>query len=121
LSNRKKSNQSKPVRYGKYLAAGVIAAGIIFGIFYSLEKDENTVPHVWSREVDSAFVVNCVSKYAREFRQDTTKRTQTIEFCLCMLEKVKTKYEEKDIDKVTNEDIKTWDRLCRSQSPNKTE
>jgi hypothetical protein len=110
-----KQNTKQPANYGKYLAAGIIAAGIIFAVFRMLEKNENPEPHKWSKQVDSAFVYNCVSKYRKEFGQDSVKLLNTAEFCLCMLEKVKLKYEETEIEKVTNDDIKEWDRLCRNE------
>lgn len=119
MPKQEKTKSSKPQKYGKYLAAGIIAAGIIFAVFKAFEKDETPVPHTWSRQVDSAFVMNCVIKYSKEFGQDTIKRTQTIEFCLCMLDKIKLKYEEDEMDKVTNEEIKNWDRLCRSELMNR--
>ncbi len=118
MPKQKTIKNSKPQKYGKYLAAGIIAAGVIFAVFKAFEKDETPVPHTWSRQVDSAFVMNCVSKYSKEFGQDTLKRTQTIEFCLCMLDKIKLKYEEDEMDKVTNEEIKNWDRICRGQLMN---
>ena len=119
MPKQKTIKNSKPQKYGKYLAAGIIAAGVIFAVFKAFEKDETPVPHTWSRQVDSAFVMNCVIKYSKEFGQDTIKRTQTIEFCLCMLDKIKLKYEEDEMDKVTNEEIKKWDRLCRSELMNR--
>ncbi|MBK6505849.1 MAG: hypothetical protein IPG02_09315 [Ignavibacteria bacterium] len=118
MSNQINLKQSKPQRYGKYLAAGIIAAGLIFAVFKAFEKNETPVPHKWSRQIDSAFVMNCVSKYRNDFGQDTIKRTQTIEFCLCMLGKIKLKYEEDEMDKVTNEEIKNWDNLCRGELMN---
>lgn len=114
MAKQEKTKNRKPQKYGKYLAAGIIAAGVIFAVFKAFDKDETQVPHKWSRQVDSAFVMNCVSKYRKEFGQDTIKRTQTIEFCLCMLDKIKLKYEEDEMDKVTDEEIKNWDSLCRS-------
>lgn len=109
------AKQSKQASYGRYLAYGVIAAGIIFAVVKLNEKEVNTVPHEWSREVDSAFVYNCVKKYSREFGQDSLKRVRAIEFCLCMLDKVKLKYEEAEMNKVTDDDIKEWDRNCRNE------
>jgi hypothetical protein len=73
LPKQKTIKNSKPQKYGKYLAAGIIAAGVIFAVFKAFEKDETPVPHTWSRQVDSAFVMNCVSKYSKEFGQDTTQ------------------------------------------------
>jgi hypothetical protein len=35
-----------------------------------------------------------------------------------MLDKIKLKYEEDEMDKVTNEEIKNWDRICRGQLMN---
>ena len=35
-----------------------------------------------------------------------------------MLEKVKAKYDEKDLDKVKDSDIKRWDTECRNQIKN---
>ena len=39
-------------------------------------------------------------------------------FCMCMLEKVKSKHDEKDISKVLDSDIKMWDAECRKQISN---
>lgn len=87
----------------------------MFAVFKALDESEKPVPNQWSRAVDSAFVVNCVSKYSREFHGDSLKREWTIDFCLCMLEKVKIKYKESEMDRVMNEEIKEWDRLCREE------
>ena len=113
----KKSSSSNGIRYGRYLGAGVVLAGIIFALFKLTESDkkDDSFRHEWSYAVDSAFVMNCVNKYSREFGKDTLKRQYSIEFCLCMLDKVKSKYSEEEMNNVTDAEIKEWDRVCRNE------
>lgn len=109
------AKNKKPAAFGKYLAAGIVAAAVIFALIKVMDKDDAPVPHIWSPEVDSAFVYNCVGKYSKEFGRDSIKLKSTAEFCICMLEKVKLKYDESEMNKVTDSDIREWDRLCRNE------
>ncbi len=115
----KKSKAPEKTNYGKYLFAGVVVAAIVL-IFISYSENENLPAekktiHVWSAETDSMFVKNCYNKYKPQIKDDLEKQEITKAFCRCMLEKVKTKYEEKDIDKVQDYDIKRWDTECRKE------
>ncbi|MEO8210693.1 MAG: hypothetical protein ABI840_09025, partial [bacterium] len=69
--------------------------------------------YVWSPEMDSLFVKNCYVKYKPQIKDDMQKQENIKTFCRCMLEKVKTKYEEKDMGKVRDAEIKQWDAECR--------
>ncbi len=101
-----------------YFIAGIIATIIIY-ISVSLLKDETTnnsiQGHVWAAETDSLFVRTCYTKYKPQIKEDIQKRELTKFFCRCMLEKVKIKYSEENMNNVTNEEIKKWDIECREQ------
>ncbi len=108
--------------YGKYLFAGVLIAAIAL-IMISLSDNqsipvEKNISHVWSAETDSLFVKNCYEKYKPQVKDDFVKQETMKSFCRCMLEKVKAKYDEKDLDKVKDSDIKRWDTECRNQIKN---
>ena len=115
---KKDATKSKPVSYGKFLFAGIVAAASLFAVFSMLEKDDVEKTHKWSKEVEAAFLNNCVNKYSGEFGKDTAKIRMTVDFCNCMLHKIKTKYEESEMDKVTDQEIKEWDKQCRSTGMN---
>ncbi len=110
----KRKTEKKTESYGKYLFAGIIAASVLFAVLNFLEKDDKPKTHKWSKDVESAFLSNCVNKYSNEFGKDTTKIRLTVDFCSCMLEKIKTKYEESEMENVTDAEIKEWDRQCRA-------
>jgi len=103
----------------KYFLAGLAAAAIIFIVITLTRKDDKPPDikksYTWSPETDSVFVKNCYNKYRPQIKDDMTKQEATKIFCRCMLEKVKMKYDEKDIDYVRNEEIITWDGECRSE------
>jgi len=119
LKNKKETEKTD---YSKYLFAGVAIAALILIIFSLSEKNE--IPpvikneHIWSTETDSLFVKNCYNKYKPQIKDDMVKQETMKAFCRCMLEKVKSKYEEKDISKVLDSDIKMWDDECRKQISN---
>ena len=108
--------------YSKYLFAGVVIAAVMLIIFSLSESDEipagKKIEHKWSMETDSLFVKNCYNKYKPQIKDDMVKQETMKAFCRCMLEKVKSKYEEKDISKVLDSDIKMWDDECRKQISN---
>lgn len=110
------------VSYGKYFLTGAVIAAIILVISYVSDNEsvpvEKKMSYVWSAETDSLFVKNCYDKYKPQVKDDMTKQETMKAFCRCMLEKVKSKYEEKDIGKVSNADIKNWDTECRKQIMN---
>ena len=119
MKNKKETGKAD---YSKYLFAGVVIAVVILIIFSLSEKNE--IPpvikneHVWSTETDSMFVKNCYNKYKPQIKDDMVKQETMKAFCRCMLEKVKSKYDEKDISKVLDSDIKLWDDECRKQISN---
>ena len=119
MKNKKETGKAD---YSKYLFAGVVIAAVILIIFSLSEKNE--IPpiikneHVWSTETDSLFVKNCYNKYKPQIKDDMVKQETMKAFCRCMLEKVKSKYDEKDISKVLDSDIKMWDAECRKQISN---
>ena len=119
MKNKKETGKAD---YSKYLFAGVVIAAVILIIFSLSEKNE--IPpiikneHVWSTETDSLFVKNCYNKYKPQIKDDMVKQETMKAFCRCMLEKVKSKYDEKDISKVMDSDIKLWDDECRKQISN---
>ena len=119
MKNKKETGKAD---YCKYLFAGVVIAVLILIIFSLSEKNE--IPpvikneHVWSAETDSLFVKNCYNKYKPQIKDDMVKQETMKAFCRCMLEKVKSKYDEKDISKVLDSDIKLWDDECRKQISN---
>ena len=114
----KNKNVKKKDNLLKYFAAGVVAAVILLIIFSLLPKDESISEansHVWSPEMDSLFVKNCYVKYKPQIKDDLQKQENIKTFCRCMLEKVKTKYEEKDMGRVRDAEIKQWDIECREK------
>lgn len=119
MKNKKETGKAD---YSKYLFSGVVIAVVILIIFSLSEKNE--IPpvikneHVWSAETDSLFVKNCYNKYKPQIKDDMVKQETMKAFCRCMLEKVKSKYDEKDISKVLDSDIKLWDDECRKQISN---
>lgn len=119
MKNKKKSGQAS---YSKYLFAGVVIAVVLLIIFSLSENEEipagNKIEHIWSAETDSLFVKNCYNKYKPQVKDDLVKQETMKAFCRCMLEKVKSKYDEKDISKVLDSDIKMWDAECRKQISN---
>ncbi len=119
MKNKKEPGQAS---YSKYLFAGVVIAAVMLIIFSLSENEEipagNKIEHIWSAETDSLFVKNCYNKYKPQVKDDMVKQETMKAFCRCMLEKVKSKYDEKDISKVLDSDIKIWDTECRKQISN---
>lgn len=102
---------------GKYFIAGIIFAVLVYIlIFFILGNDErdSSKSNVWSAETDSVFVKNCYAKYKPQVRDDLVKQESSKAFCRCMLEKIKARYEEQDMNKVTDSEIKLWDSECRN-------
>jgi predicted small secreted protein len=118
----KNSKAQEKTNYSKYLFAGVAVAAIVLIMLSLSENDsvpvEKKVIHVWSAETDSMFVKNCYEKYKPQVKDDMVKQETMKAFCRCMLEKVKSKYDEKDLDKVQDSDIKKWDTECRKEISN---
>ena len=112
LKNSK--NTPKKERLWLFLAAGIVVAGIIF-LYMDSQKHDDPYFHEWSAEMDSVFVKNCYDKYKPQVRDDMGKQENMKAFCKCMLEKIKTKYSENEMSKVTGVDIKDWDEQCRSE------
>lgn len=118
----KNSKAQEKTTYSKYLFAGVAVAAIVLIMLSLSENDsvpvEKKVMHVWSAQTDSMFVKNCYEKYKPQVKDDMIKQETMKAFCRCMLEKVKSKYDEKDLDKVQDSDIKRWDTECRKEITN---
>lgn len=113
--NTKVSKDSpKKERLWLFLIAGILAAGIIY-MYMDSQNHEDPNFHEWSAEMDSVFVKNCYDKYKPQVKDDMGKQENMKAFCKCMLEKIKTKYSENEMNKVTGVDIKDWDEQCRSQ------
>jgi len=114
-----KKKDVKKENLGKYFLLGTITAVILFVVFSIIKKDKQVpdtpVLHVWSPEMDSAFVKNCFNKYKPQIKDDVQKQETMKSFCRCMLGKIKTRYDEDEIDKITDAEIKQWDTECRSQ------
>ncbi|MEO8666784.1 MAG: hypothetical protein ABI462_14935 [Ignavibacteria bacterium] len=117
----KKSKSHEKQIYGKYLFAGILLAAIIL-IIISLNdgneieiNDRQKVVHVWSAETDSTFVKDCYNKYKPQVKDDLIKQETMKLFCRCMLEKVKSQYDENDLQKIKDSEIKIWDKDCRDK------
>jgi len=118
-----KNNNLKKENLGKYFLYGIIAAAVLFFVLKEINKDEPVVKafkHNWSTEADSNFVKLCYDKYKPQVKDDLIKQETMKAFCRCMLEKIKSKYDEQDADKISDSDIKQWDSECRAsiQNPN---
>lgn len=114
-----KKKNIKKENLGKYFLFGTISAVVLFIIFSLIREDDavtdELVQRQWSPQMDSTFVKDCYSKYEPQVK-DSVQLQETIKgFCRCMLEKIKTKYNEYDVDKMTDAEIKKWDAECRSQ------
>lgn len=116
-SNLSKNNNLKKENLGKYFLYGTAAAIILFFVFSKLNEekhDENVIKHTWSAEGDSNFVKLCYEKYKPQVKDDMVKQEIMKSFCRCMLEKIKTRYDEVSVNKMSDNDIKQWDAECRS-------
>lgn len=107
-----------------YLFYGILAAIIIFiAILLTQDNSDHEMQPVnqittWTEEGDSTFVKMCYDKYKTQIKGDPVKQENTKAFCRCMLEKIKTKYSEYQLRRMTDSDIKQWDAECRSQIGN---
>lgn len=137
MKNKKKSlKPEKPVKkenYLRYLISGIAVAAVLLIVLKSIQSDNpsvtgnpksdsvNATEHEWSEEMDSLFVKNCYEKYKPQVRDDLQKQENMKAFCRCMLRKIKTKYEETEINRVADKDIQMWDMECREEmlNPNK--
>lgn len=121
MKNRKDLKKENLV---KYFAGGIVTAVILFIVFSLLIPDKNEeqvnidIKHIWSPEMDSLFVKNCYEKYKPQVKDDLHKQENMKGFCRCMLEKIKTKYDEKEMNRVSDKDIKQWDLECREKMLN---
>ena len=113
-----KNKEIKKENLGKYFLLGTITAVILFMVFSIFQKDEpglnERMLHIWSPGMDSVFVKECYSKYKSQIKNDVQKQETMKNFCRCMLEKMKSKYDENEVDKMTEAEIKQWDVECRS-------
>ena len=114
---KKKGNKKENL--GKYFLLGTVTAVILFMIFSVIRKDEpgtdERMLHTWSPEMDSTFVKDCYNKYKLQVKDNVQFQESMKGFCRCMLEKIKTRYNEYEVDKMTDAEIKQWDTECRSQ------
>jgi len=111
------NNPPKKERLWLFLIAGIIAAGVIY-IYMDSQNHKDPTFHEWSAEMDSVFVKNCYDKYKPQIKDDMGKQEIMKSFCKCMLEKIKTRYSEGEMNKVTGVEIKEWDEQCRAQLTN---
>ena len=113
----KNAKTQKRENYSKYLFAGVLAAVLIMIYFFIFGQEESPVEkkdgHVWSAQTDSLFIKDCYQKYKPQIKDDMAKQENVKKFCRCMLEKVKSKYDENEISQVKDSEIKQWDAECR--------
>lgn len=125
MSPKKKitaEKKEKKENTGKYFIYGLIVAAAIFVIITLNDKGEDAadnIPvapvHEWSQDADSAFVKSCYDKYRPQVKDDLQKQENSKSFCRCMLEKIKTKYSDEELYKMSSEDIKKWDSECRNK------
>ncbi len=114
-----KTNNSGIKSLVKYLLAGIATAAVVY-IVIALLRDDRMPPetkkvHVWSQEGDSLFVKNCYEKYKPQIKDDMARQETMKSYCRCMLEKIKSEYDEKDVFLVKDSEIKQWDTECRAQ------
>ena len=117
----KKDKTDKKDSYGIYLFYGILTAVIIIIAMLLTQNTPDKEPVIipqsgrWSEEADSSFVKMCFDKYKTQVKGDLEKQENTKAFCRCMLEKIKTKYNEFELRKMTDTEIKQWYTECRSQ------
>lgn len=117
----KKDKTDKKDSYGIYLFYGILTAVIVTIAMLLSQSTPDKDPvnlhqtDSWSEEADSSFVKMCFDKYKTQVKGDLDKQENTKAFCRCMLEKIKTKYNEFELRKMTDTEIKQWDTECRSQ------
>lgn len=120
---KNKKNTKQEFNAGKYLFLGILAAAGLYLIFTYFSKDETELRnesslHEWAPETDSQFVKNCYDKYKPQIKDDMQKQEITKSFCRCMLNKIKSKYDEDNMNRVTPSEIKLWDTQCRNELKN---
>ena len=120
-NNDNNKDQDKSTNYGKYLFFGVLLAIVVLFVMNSYKEDvpvnkEKEKPYLWSAETDSQFVKNCYEKYKPQVKDDLDKQVASKAFCHCMLDKIKSKYSEYEMNKVKDFEIKKWDEECREST-----
>jgi hypothetical protein len=120
--NPARTNPFRNFSTGIYFGAGLIVAAILFIVISRINNDEelsngNQI-HVWSPETDSLFVRECYDKYKPQVKDDLNKQQNMMGFCRCMLAKIKTKYDEDEMGRIADSDIKQWDSECREEMLN---
>jgi hypothetical protein len=122
LKNKRNSKESeKKTNYGKFLFLGVLTAAVVLFVMNYYKEDapvktEKEKPYLWSAETDSQFVKNCYEKCKPQVKDDLDKQVASKAFCKCMLEKIKSKYSEFEMDKIKDFEIKKWDEECRESN-----
>jgi hypothetical protein len=113
------AKKKKKENYEKYLIAGLIFAVLVyFVISLTDNSDSNTVEtKQWSKEVEDEFVKKCYEKYQSQITNEGG-RIRTNSFCKCMLSKMKTKYEQSEMNNIKTEDLRLWDKQCREDVAN---
>lgn len=112
----KKRLHSGKENLGKYFISGFIVAGILFLVLtFVTNNSDEPEPKTWSSEADSLFVKSCYNKYRDQVKDDLAKQEYTKTFCRCMLEKIKSQYDEKNADKMSDEEAKQWGADCWSK------
>jgi len=122
-----KEKEVQKENLGKYFLYGVVVALLLLVFYMIFYKGDNLIQEnqltqvkeiIWSAESDSAFINSCFEKYRLQAKDDVSKQGNAKIFCRCMLEKIKTKYSEIDIVRMTDADIKKWDKECRDEIGN---
>jgi uncharacterized protein YneF (UPF0154 family) len=109
----------KPLKLSKVVnivLSIIVIAGVITGI-YLLNRESRTtrpVSYKWSQKTEDDFIKDCVGKYKPKIKSQEEEKS-TYDYCRCMLQKLESKYSENDLNNVSNEDIKTWDKECRDE------
>lgn len=124
-NSEEKNKPEEKENLGKYLLLGILVAAIILivSLLSNREKsitadNKDKKSHIWSPESDSEFVKLCYDKYRSQVKDDLQKQENAKTYCRCMLEKMKTKYAEDEVNKMTDKEIKLWDIECRDQISN---
>jgi hypothetical protein len=113
-----KKKTVKKENLGRYFISGIIIAGLLFVVLTMTRKDSEpdviTNPY-WSVEMESLFVKTCYEKYKPQVKDDMARQESSKFFCRCMLEKVKSKYDEQSAQYITDEEAKKWGAECTSR------
>lgn len=124
MKNKKKKKPEKENLLLYFLAGTAVAIAIliVFSLFEEdpvsrdkriAEEERKRIAGTWSAETESLFVKTCFEKYKTLVKDNVEKQQSTKAFCRCMLSKIKSTYEEKDLNNFTQEELARWDAECR--------